>query len=138
MRWAWIAFHARASSHLHGGELRVAVETLLDQGTAAWNQMLDITVLCCSSIVPCVALHPLSTAHSGRDFGASRRAQITADFVRDEVAAGKSIIPANISHPELEPMIIGRNFKVKINGNNRQLCGDILAAETHTGQAGHR
>ncbi len=44
-------------------------------------------------------------------------AEITAEFVRDEVAAGRAIIPANINHPELEPMIIGRNFLVKINAN---------------------
>jgi phosphomethylpyrimidine synthase len=55
--------------------------------------------------------------HPGRDFGANFPAQITPEFVRDEVAAGRAIIPANINHPELEPMIIGRNFKVKINGN---------------------
>lgn len=44
-------------------------------------------------------------------------AEITAEFVRDEIAAGRAIIPANINHPELEPMIIGRNFLVKINAN---------------------
>ena len=43
--------------------------------------------------------------------------QITAEFVRSEVAAGRAIIPSNINHPELEPMIIGRNFLVKINAN---------------------
>jgi phosphomethylpyrimidine synthase len=59
----------------------------------------------------------LHHAHSGRGFGADLRTQITPEFVRDEVAAGRAIIPANINHPELEPMIIGRNFKVKINGN---------------------
>tara|TARA_B100001939_G_scaffold299880_1_gene275534 strand:- start:35203 stop:37080 length:1878 start_codon:yes stop_codon:yes gene_type:complete len=50
-------------------------------------------------------------------FGASIPEQITAEFVRDEVARGRAIIPANINHPELEPMIIGRNFLVKINAN---------------------
>jgi phosphomethylpyrimidine synthase len=59
----------------------------------------------------------LYRAHPGRDFGAKLRAQITPEFVRDEVAAGRAIIPANINHTELEPMIIGRNFRVKINGN---------------------
>jgi phosphomethylpyrimidine synthase len=59
----------------------------------------------------------LLRAHPGRDYGASIPALITPEFVRDEVAAGRAIIPANINHPELEPMIIGRNFKVKINGN---------------------
>ncbi|WP_159658698.1 phosphomethylpyrimidine synthase ThiC [Methylicorpusculum oleiharenae] len=55
--------------------------------------------------------------HPGESFGASIPAVITPEFVRDEVARGRAIIPANINHPELEPMIIGRNFLVKINGN---------------------
>lgn len=55
--------------------------------------------------------------HPGHSFGASIPAKITPEFVRDEIAKGRAIIPANINHPELEPMIIGRNFLVKINGN---------------------
>ncbi|MDO9239643.1 MAG: phosphomethylpyrimidine synthase ThiC, partial [Methylicorpusculum sp.] len=55
--------------------------------------------------------------HPGESFGASIPSVITPEFVRDEVARGRAIIPANINHPELEPMIIGRNFLVKINGN---------------------
>src|SRR6202790_5772845 len=55
--------------------------------------------------------------HRGWSFGARLPQQVTPEFVRAEVAAGRAIIPANINHPELEPMIIGRNFKVKINGN---------------------
>ncbi len=55
--------------------------------------------------------------HSGEDFGANLPKKITPEFVRSEVAAGRAIIPANINHPELEPMIIGRNFRVKINTN---------------------
>jgi len=55
--------------------------------------------------------------HSGNSFGASIPDKVTAEFVRDEVARGRAIIPANINHPELEPMIIGRNFLVKINTN---------------------
>ncbi|GHD67477.1 phosphomethylpyrimidine synthase ThiC [Jeongeupia chitinilytica] len=55
--------------------------------------------------------------HPGQSFGASIPATITPEFVRDEVARGRAIIPANINHPEVEPMIIGRNFLVKINGN---------------------
>ena len=53
----------------------------------------------------------------GESFGASIPKLITPEFVRDEVARGRAIIPCNINHPELEPMAIGRNFKVKINGN---------------------
>ncbi len=59
----------------------------------------------------------LSRQHRGQSWGARLPKQITPEFVRTEVAAGRAIIPANINHPELEPMIIGRNFKVKINGN---------------------
>ncbi len=55
--------------------------------------------------------------HPGDSFGAAIPEVITAEFVRDEVARGRAIIPCNINHPELEPMIIGRNFLVKINGN---------------------
>ncbi|MBK5970912.1 MULTISPECIES: phosphomethylpyrimidine synthase ThiC [Thiorhodovibrio] len=55
--------------------------------------------------------------HRGEAFGANLPETITPEFVRDEVARGRAIIPANINHPELEPMIIGRNFRVKINTN---------------------
>lgn len=55
--------------------------------------------------------------HRGQSFGAAIPDEITAEFVRSEVARGRAIIPANINHPELEPMIIGRNFLVKINCN---------------------
>ncbi len=60
----------------------------------------------------------LTQQHAGNSFGANTpKGLITPEFVRDEVAAGRAIIPANINHPELEPMIIGRNFLVKINAN---------------------
>jgi phosphomethylpyrimidine synthase len=55
--------------------------------------------------------------HPGEPFGASIPRFVTPEFVRDEVARGRAIIPANINHPESEPMIIGRNFRVKINAN---------------------
>ncbi len=55
--------------------------------------------------------------HAGQNFGAKNLKEITPEFVRQEVAEGRAIIPANINHPELEPMIIGRNFLVKINAN---------------------
>ena len=55
--------------------------------------------------------------HKGHSFGAAIPKKVTAEFVRDEVARGRAIIPANINHPELEPMIIGRNFLVKVNTN---------------------
>ena len=55
--------------------------------------------------------------HVGQNFGAHNLMEITPEFVRKEVAEGRAIIPANINHPEIEPMIIGRNFLVKINAN---------------------
>jgi len=55
--------------------------------------------------------------HPGQAFGAQMPERVTPEFVRSEVAAGRAIIPANINHPEIEPMIIGRNFRVKINAN---------------------
>ena len=59
----------------------------------------------------------LKTQHHGEHFGAAIPKIITPEFVRDEIARGRAIIPANINHPEVEPMIIGRNFLVKINAN---------------------
>ncbi len=59
----------------------------------------------------------LLAQHEGHSFGAHIPDAVTPEFVRDEVARGRAIIPANINHPELEPMIIGRNFLVKINTN---------------------
>ncbi|WP_284190126.1 phosphomethylpyrimidine synthase ThiC, partial [Zoogloea oryzae] len=59
----------------------------------------------------------LGRQHKGQDFGAAIPAEITPEFVRAEVARGRAIIPNNINHPESEPMIIGRNFLVKINAN---------------------
>ena len=59
----------------------------------------------------------IAEQHPGHSFGAQLPEEITPEFVRQEVAEGRAIIPCNINHPELEPMIIGRNFLVKINGN---------------------
>ncbi|MEJ8606404.1 phosphomethylpyrimidine synthase ThiC [Riemerella anatipestifer] len=59
----------------------------------------------------------ITKQHSGHSFGASIPSVITPEFVRDEVAKGRAVIPCNINHPESEPMIIGRNFLVKINAN---------------------
>ena len=59
----------------------------------------------------------LTKQHPGQHFGAAIPKVITPEFVRDEVARGRAIIPVNINHPEIEPMIIGRNFLVKINAN---------------------
>src|SRR3979490_3236202 len=59
----------------------------------------------------------ITRQHPGQDFGASLPKSITPEFVREEVVRGRAIIPANINHPETEPMVIGRNFLVKINAN---------------------
>ncbi len=59
----------------------------------------------------------LGFQHAGQSHGAAIPRQITPEFVRDEIARGRAILPANINHPELEPMVIGRNFLVKINTN---------------------
>jgi phosphomethylpyrimidine synthase len=67
-----------------------------------------------SSFIPQTSL---AHQHPGESFGAAIPKEITPEFVRAEVARGRAIIPANINHPELEPMIIGRNFLVKINAN---------------------
>jgi phosphomethylpyrimidine synthase len=63
------------------------------------------------------AYEKLLRQHAGHSYGANIPEEITAEFVRSEVAVGRAIIPSNINHPELEPMIIGRNFRVKINTN---------------------
>ncbi len=64
-----------------------------------------------------IARNDLRQQHPGESFGASIPNEITPEFVRSEVAKGRAIVPANINHPESEPMIIGRNFLVKINAN---------------------
>jgi phosphomethylpyrimidine synthase len=66
---------------------------------------------------PDLSRDSLHFQHGGRSFGANLPKKITGEFVRDEVARGRAIIPANINHPEAEPMVIGRNFLTKINAN---------------------
>jgi phosphomethylpyrimidine synthase len=75
------------------------------------NQALEMAAECSS------ADRRLKQQHPGQAWGARLPARITPEFVREEVARGRAIIPANINHIELEPMIIGRNFLVKINAN---------------------
>ena len=67
--------------------------------------------------------------HPGQPLGAQLPKLVSPEFVRSEVAAGRAIIPANVNHPELEPMIIGRNFKVKINANIGNSAVTSSAAE---------
>jgi phosphomethylpyrimidine synthase len=62
-------------------------------------------------------LAEIAHQHPGQSFGAAIPPRITPEFVRDEIARGRAILPANLNHPELEPMVIGRNFLVKINAN---------------------
>src|SRR6185312_4713598 len=68
-------------------------------------------------------------ARDGQDWGASIPDYVTPEFVRDEVARGRAIIPSNVNHPEAEPMAIGRNFLVKINANigNSAVASDVAA-----------
>jgi phosphomethylpyrimidine synthase len=73
------------------------------------NQLREETLACMPE--------SMRRQHAGQSFGASIPLTITAEFVRDQVARGRAIIPNNINHPETEPMIIGRNFLVKINAN---------------------
>ena len=80
---------------------RLAYIDSLKQGGKTGEKMLEL----------------LMRQHKGQSFGASIPDQITPEFVRSEIARGRAIIPANINHPESEPMIIGRNFLVKINAN---------------------
>src|SRR5918998_1331611 len=65
----------------------------------------------------------------GQDFGASIPDYVTPEFVREEVARGRAIIPSNVNHPESEPMAIGRNFLVKINANigNSAVASDVAS-----------
>ncbi len=69
----------------------------------------------------------LEKARDGEDFGANIPDFVTGEFVRDEIARGRAVLPANINHPECEPMIIGRNFLTKINANigNSAICSSV-------------
>jgi len=72
----------------------------------------------------------LGRQHPGQSFGASIPREVTPEFVRDEVARGRAIIPANVNHPEIEPMAIGRNFLVKVNANiGNSALGSSIAEE---------
>ncbi|BCN93306.1 phosphomethylpyrimidine synthase [Thiomicrorhabdus immobilis] len=72
----------------------------------------------------------LTQQHAGESFGASIPKEITPEFVRDEVARGRAVIPCNINHPESEPMIIGRNFLIKVNANiGNSSVGSSIAEE---------
>ncbi|MDR2678567.1 MAG: phosphomethylpyrimidine synthase ThiC, partial [Zoogloeaceae bacterium] len=72
----------------------------------------------------------LARQHPGVAFGAAIPAEITPEFVRDEIARGRAILPCNINHPEVEPMLIGRNFLVKINANiGNSALGSSIAEE---------
>ena len=71
----------------------------------------------------------MARQHPGQNFGASLQNEITPEFVRSEIARGRAIIPNNINHPETEPMVIGRNFLVKINANigNSAVASDVAS-----------
>jgi phosphomethylpyrimidine synthase len=72
----------------------------------------------------------LLARHAGESYGARLPERVTAEFVRDEIAAGRAILPCNVNHPELEPMVIGRNFLVKVNANiGNSALGSSIAEE---------
>ncbi|HQK75196.1 MAG TPA: phosphomethylpyrimidine synthase ThiC [Candidatus Hydrogenedentes bacterium] len=83
------------------GEITPEMEYVAIRENARWQEAPD----------------DLKRRHAGQAWGARMPEEITPEFVRDEVARGRAIIPANLNHLELEPMVIGRNFKVKINAN---------------------
>ncbi|MBU2401106.1 MAG: phosphomethylpyrimidine synthase ThiC, partial [Alphaproteobacteria bacterium] len=107
----YVAIRENLRREVASGEWRVASETA------------QTITLADGSTVPLPASNsPLATRHSplerdGESFGASIPDFVTPEFVRSEIARGRAIIPHNINHPEVEPMIIGRNFLVKINAN---------------------
>jgi phosphomethylpyrimidine synthase len=82
----------------------------------SWDRSWDRTHPACNGAAD-APRDSLFHQHKGQSFGASIPSYVTPEFVRDEVARGRAIIPSNINHPEAEPMIIGRNFLVKINAN---------------------
>ena len=105
--------HARDGIHRHPRKPRPRVSfQLRDRGRETGTATSRPHVL--ESEVP---RDSLLHQHRGQSFGAAIPEYVTPEFVRDEVARGRAIIPANINHPETEPMIIGRNFLVKINAN---------------------
>ena len=77
----------------------------------------------------------MARQHPGQNFGASLQNEITPEFVRSEIARGRAIIPNNINHPETEPMVIGRNFLVKINANIGNTVPIYQALEKVDGKA---
>ncbi|MCG3176729.1 MAG: Phosphomethylpyrimidine synthase [Candidatus Omnitrophica bacterium] len=104
-RRPWKAKSGRNVSQMHYAKRGLVTEEM-EYVAIRENQLLER-----------MAASGLMTQHPGESYGASIPSRITPEFVRDEVARGRAIIPANINHPELEPMAIGRNFLVKINAN---------------------
>ena len=94
------------------GRERQKEELKIKKGNGSDPELLNSSFLLHTS-----ARNSLAHEHVGESFGANIPREITPEFVRSEVARGRAIIPANINHPESEPMIIGRNFLVKINAN---------------------
>src|SRR6266581_2320867 len=94
------------------GRERQKEELKIKKGNGSDRELLNSSFLLHTS-----DRNSLAHEHPGEPFGANIPSEITPEFVRQEVARGRAIIPANINHPESEPMIIGRNFLVKINAN---------------------
>jgi phosphomethylpyrimidine synthase len=99
-----------------GRSLECADSSALSRGPRAGSPR-GVPIAATSRRTPNDDRSSINHQHRGQSFGASIPSYVTPEFVRDEVARGRAIIPANINHPESEPMIIGRNFLVKINAN---------------------
>src|SRR5262249_37028941 len=105
---------ASGTRDIEGKAAKVAAN---ERGQRVSFKRVDSPPLNSSFVAHISARNDLVYQHCGNSFGANIPAEITPEFVRTEVARGRAIIPANINHPESEPMIIGRNFLVKINAN---------------------
>jgi phosphomethylpyrimidine synthase len=126
LRFAYISKPYRAVTGANVSQMHYAKKGIItaemEYISIRENQRIDLlqaeAALVASGQVTAVNADPMLHQHAGNSFGANTpKGYITPEFVRSEVAAGRAVIPCNINHPELEPMIIGRNFLVKINAN---------------------
>jgi phosphomethylpyrimidine synthase len=120
LRRPWI--ERRADTTVHRGKFRTAkpggnVSQMHYAKKGVITHEMEYIAIRENLLLENVTASSKTSRHPGQSFGASIPAAVTPEFVRQEVARGRAIIPANINHPEMEPMIIGRNFLVKINAN---------------------
>jgi phosphomethylpyrimidine synthase len=126
LRFAYISKPYRAVTGANVSQMHYAKKGIItaemEYISIRENQRIDLlqaeAALVANGQVTAINADPMLHQHAGTSFGANTpKGYITPEFVRSEVAAGRAVIPCNINHPELEPMIIGRNFLVKINAN---------------------